>query len=182
MTAIREEHEDQTRVLRSQKAALDVVITNIQDLRLMGKQDVDVPEEEHAPTTPAPDAQAGESADGETDSRTREETGEITEENVEGASTNRGTPISHNPGTTPFLQLPSRLGTPLTTHVSTPIPSSDPGEPEEGETDDIEMGELAEDPEDKPQKKKAREEDSELEEGEASDSDLGSALTDISDD
>ena len=48
--------------------------------------------------------------------------------------------------------------------------------------DDIEMGELAEESEEKaqsPPKKKVREE---LEEGEASDSDLGSELTDISDD
>lgn len=185
MTAIRAEHEEQIRVLQAQQSALDVVISHIRDLRLLSNSDLDTME--HAQSgSPAPETQSSEDADVSMEPRTREETGEISEIPEPG----RQEPISAssskilNPSAQPFIPggTASRVATPQTT-APTPTPSSEakPEEQEEGEADDdVEMGELAEEPEEKPSaKKKVREE---LEEGEASDSDLDSELTQLSDD
>ena len=53
MAAIRAEHENQNRTLQAQKVALDVVIQDISQLRLMGKQDA------AEDSTPAPETQTG---------------------------------------------------------------------------------------------------------------------------
>lgn len=184
MAAIRAEQEEQTRILLAQQSALDVVISSIQDLRIMGKLDPDTEESQEA--TPALDSQPGEGGDVEMGQASQGESGEIQEtaEGVIEASNAVSSPSRQlNPSAAPFVPSSTpRLEAPQS-NAPTPIPSSEPKreDQEEGETDDIEMGELAEEPEEKPQppKKKVREE---LEEGEASDSDLGSELTDISDD
>ncbi|PSR73437.1 hypothetical protein PHLCEN_2v10729 [Hermanssonia centrifuga] len=181
MHAIHAEHEDQNRVLHAQQAALGVVISNIQDLRLMGKQDVEVAEASRT-SSPAPDTQGGEPADVEMETDTREETGEI-EDNKEEGSNERDSdddvPLSKkhlNPSARSFLphSSSSRLSTP---HLEGTPPSTRAYR-EEGEDDDIEMGELAEEPIEKLIKKKIREE--ELEEGEASD--MSSELSEPPDD
>ncbi len=177
MHAIHAEHEDQTRVLHAQQTALGVVISNIQDLRLMGKQDVEVPEASRT-NSPAPDTQGGEPADVEMETDTREETGEIEDNKEEGENSRDSdddVPLSKkhlNPSAKSFLphssSSPQLEGTPPPTRAYR----------EEGEDDDIEMGELAEEPIEKLIKKKIREE--ELEEGEASD--MSSELSEPPDD
>lgn len=189
MAAIRAEHEDQTRILQAQQAALDVVITSIQDLRLMGKQDPDVVEESQDPTPP-PETQTTEGTDVDMDASQQTESGEILETADESSSKDASVSAASsakvlNPAAQPFVpHADARTATPQQ-GASTPASQqqaaaeADRGEQEEGEMGDIEMGELAEEPEEKPApKKKVREE---LEEGEASDSDLGSELTDLSD-
>ncbi|TFK28857.1 hypothetical protein FA15DRAFT_664937 [Coprinopsis marcescibilis] len=137
MAAIRAEHENQNRTLLSQKVALDAIVTDLSSLRFIGK-DKD--------TTTEP----------------------------------------NSPGDTPALELPEMVAEP-TSESQTEIESAvevakdtrdtDKEEEEEPVTpaktqeegmveDDIEMGEVEEEPRDK-LKKKPREE--ELEEGEASD-------------
>ncbi|THG96367.1 hypothetical protein EW026_g5459 [Hermanssonia centrifuga] len=154
MHAIHAEHEDQTRVLHAQQTALGVVISNIQDLRLMGKQDVEVPEASRT-NSPAPDTQGGEPADVEMETDTREETGEIEDNKEEGENSRDSdddVPLSKkhlNPSAKSFL----------------PHSSSSP---------QLE----AEEPIEKLIKKKIREE--ELEEGEASD--MSSELSEPPDD
>ena len=186
MAAIRNEHEEQTRVLRAQQSALDVVISHIRDLRLLANPDLDATENTQS-GSPAPETQASEDADVPMEPRTREETGEIQEtpeDEKQAGDISASSSKALNPSAQPFVPggSSSRVATPQT-NAPTPAPSTDtkPEEQEEGEADDdVEMGELAEEPEDKlPPKKKVREE---LEEGEASDSDLDSELTQLSDD
>ena len=187
IAAINAEHDNQNRVLQAQQAALKVVISSIQDLRMMGKQDADAPETSR-PTSPIPEVQEGEDVDVDMEPRTRAETGEISDEKEEGESSNEiqesgSQSKSLNPGARPFVphSSSSRLSTPLLRSTAgTPFPASESAaksEPEEGEDNDIEMGELAEEPEKKPSKKPR---DEELEEGEASD--LSSELSEPPDD
>ncbi|KAI0347458.1 hypothetical protein BDW22DRAFT_530739 [Trametopsis cervina] len=186
IVAIRAEHENQNRTLHTQQVALEVVITSIQELRMMGKQDADITESSR-PTSPAPDTQPGdEGDDGDVDMepRDRAETGEISDEREDAddskelGSTSSLSKIL-NPTARPFIPQ-SSSSTPLRSNAGTPLPASDSQprtELEDGEDDDIEMGELAESPVEKT-KKKIREE--ELEEGEASD--MSSELSDPPDD
>ncbi|EKM59481.1 uncharacterized protein PHACADRAFT_114297 [Phanerochaete carnosa HHB-10118-sp] len=186
MAAIRAEHEEQTRVLRAQQSALDDVISHIRDLRLLANPDIDAIEQAQR-GSPAPETQPSEDTDVPSEPRTREETGEIQETPESDKDTQAGGASSSkflNPSAQPFVPgaTTSRIATPQTA-APTPTPSVDPRaeEQEEGEADDdVEMGELAEEPGERPvTKKKVREE---LEEGEASDSDLDSELTQLSDD
>ena len=176
MAAIRAEHENQNRTLQAQKAALDAVINDIGLLRLMGKQDA---AEE---STPAPETQPADEdveMDGASSVRTREESGELREENEntrhptgsskaaeDGHDSEDEVPLAKanlNPGARTFVpqsrnntpMMPGARGTPTLRTTSVP------------DEDDIEMGEIGEDPKDQRVKKKVREE--ELEEGEASD-------------
>lgn len=149
IAAILSEHETQTRLVQAQKTALDTIISDIGSLRLLGK-DPDLQQ----PDTPGEDSQ------GPPDDETFSE----------------GTLL--NPAAKPFT--PSRLSTPsaatsvpqrqlLSKNISSDLSSlvSSPLLVPTKDDDDIEMGELAEEPgEVKSQKKKVREE---LEEGEASD-------------
>lgn len=174
MAAIRSEHEHQTRTIMSQKAALDGVIVNLNALRSMGKQD---PTDISRPSTPPPEIRAPDEdvdMDGSASMRTREETGELPEDNSKEPRDNDREPIgaslsasaSLNPGARPFVPTRSRTSTPALQSTSSPAPA--PSSP--AEDDDIEMGELAEDPKELKEmkvRKKPREE--ELEEGEASD-------------
>ena len=150
IAAILSEHETQARLVQAQKTALDTIISDISSLRLLGK-DPDLPQVD----TPREDSQ-----DLPDDEKFTEEP-------------------SLNPSAKPFT--PSRFSTPsaipsvaqrqlqskgLSSGVSSPLLSS-PVPVSTKDDDDIEMGELAEEPgEVKSPKKKVREE---LEEGEASD-------------
>lgn len=187
IVAIKAEHDNQTRVLQAQQTALEVVISSIQDLRIMGKQDADATEISR-PSSPTLDVQEVEDVDVEMEPRARAETGEIPDEQEDGeGSKELSESGSHskalNPAAKPFLphSSSSRLSTPLLrSNAGTPLPASESGarsEFEEGEDDDIEMGELAEEPKEKAPKKQREEE---LEEGEASD--LSSELSEPPDD
>ena len=173
MAAIRVEHENQDRTLQAQKAALDIVVVDISQLRILGKHDV------AEDSTPAPETQLGDEdveMDGTASVRTREESGELREDGdssghpskkptTEGHDSEDEVPLSKttlNPAARSFMPT-SRTNTPLT-----PVLRGTPSQhtPTIRDEDDIEMGEI-EDPKDPKVKKKAREE--ELEEGEASD-------------
>ena len=169
MAAIRSEHEHQGRIILSQKTALDSVIVDLNALRSMGKQD---PADISRPSTPPPEIRApDEDVDMDGSARTREETGELPEDNPkeprdngrESIGASLSASASLNPGARPFVPSQSRTSTPALQSTSSPAPA--PSSP--AEDDDIEMGELAEDPKDLKARKKPREE--ELEEGEASD-------------
>jgi len=170
MTAIRSEHDNQTRTLQAQKAALDVVLADLSALRLMGKQDA----AELSPlATPAPDLPAIEEdieMDGSASIRTREESGELKEDKEsgeDGKDSEDDIPLARkllNPGARPFIPGNSGRSTPVlrsSTARSTPVPVINVTD-----EDDIEMGEVAEEPKEKLRKKR----EEELEEGEASDS------------
>ncbi|KAI0689234.1 Tho complex subunit 7-domain-containing protein [Cytidiella melzeri] len=183
--ATQAEHENQNNILHAQQLALEVVISSIQDLRIMGKQDADVTETSR-PGTPVPDSQQGEDDDVDMEPRQRAETGEISDEKEDlqdTKATASSASLSRilNPAVKAFLPQSSSPSTPLLrSNAGTPLPMTDSQsrtELEEGEDDDIEMGELAEEPIEK-LKKKAREE--ELEEGEASD--MSSELSEPPDD
>lgn len=175
MAAIRAEHENQDRTLQAQKTALDAIVNDIGQLRLLGKQDA---AEE---STPAPEPQPGDEdveMDRSTSARTREESGELRED---------GDTSRHPTGSTKATEdVPdSEDDIPLATAILNPaarsfVPTSRTDTPLSGargtptlpptivtDEDDIEMGEIGEEPKDLRSKKKMREE--ELEEGEASD-------------
>jgi THO complex subunit 7 len=164
IAAIRSEHENQHRVMQSQKSALDGIISDIGSLRSMGK-DTDV----SRAVTPSPDGQV-DSGDGEDKS-----SHDIILSSHLSASAK------------PFVP-PSRISTPIPSVAqrqvqhklsSSPLVSSPAlvADKSQIEDDDIEMGELAEEPREKKIKKKER---ADLEEGEASDS--SSELSDLPDD
>lgn len=196
MAAIRAEHENQTRTVQAQKTRLDMIISDLYELRTMGKPDVTT-EISRAVSLSAPEISATESGDVEMlDARTREESGELKEDKEpEGTVKDKegevgAEPLLHsksallNPVARAFNPHSgeSRTSTPLLNNISlsTPTPTtpliSSREEGEDDGDDDIEMGELAEDPPDV--KNKKRKED--LEEGEASD--LSSELSDPPDD
>ena len=73
MAAIRAEHENQTRTVQAQKTRLDMIISDLYELRTMGKPDVTT-EISRAVSLSAPEISATESGDVEMlDARTREE-------------------------------------------------------------------------------------------------------------
>jgi THO complex subunit 7 len=164
IAAILSDHENQHRVMQSQKAALDGIISDISTLRLMGKD----PDMSRA-VTPNLDNQI--------------EIGEGEDKSLQEISSS----TSLNPLAKSFSS-PSRFSTPIpyvaqrqiqgrtssSPLVSSPALGADLSQIPD---DDIEMGELAEEPREVKVKKKARED---LEEGEASDS--SSELSDIPDD
>ena len=179
MAAIRAEHENQNRTLQAQKAALDSVIQDISTLRLMGKQDA------AEDATPAPETQPAEEdveMDGTASVRTREESGELKEDapsssrHPTGASGKTGdgqesedeVPLAKailNPAARSFVPSGTRTSTPMM-----PVARGTPTLPTAKipDEDDIEMGEIGEEPKDvKASSRKAREE--EMEEGEATD-------------
>ncbi|KAI0921223.1 hypothetical protein AcW1_004731 [Taiwanofungus camphoratus] len=175
MAAIQSEHENQNRVIQAQKVALDGIINDLTSLRLMGKHDAT---EVSRGVTPAPDAHASESEDiemgGSTGTRTREESGELKEERDGGEDDKESDddiPLAKallNPVARPFVPQQSRTSTPIMHSATTRSTPAQALAATVMDEDDIEMGELAEEPKDSKVKKKAREE--ELEEGEASDS------------
>jgi len=177
MAAINSEHETQDRIIRGQKTALDSIVMDLGSLRLMGKDKESTTSRLGTPaaTTPFPDGTEGDDAlsvlrdsshvvdEGMIEDEEKE-TGEVAEEKEDGEDDESDDiPLSSN------LSPTARDFAPMS-HT----PSSLHPQPPE-EDDDIEMGEVAEDP--KVKSKKAREE---LEEGEASDA--SSALSDPPDD
>ncbi|KAI0065906.1 hypothetical protein BV25DRAFT_1821609 [Artomyces pyxidatus] len=201
MAAIRAEHDSQDRLIMTQKSSLFSIISDLGALRLMGKE-TETPHE----ATPAPDAtmsdidasqssttviivEAGDEKDDEV------EEGEEAED-IHESSDDVPLSASLNPKAKPFTptstsrnsmpSVPTLRSLRSTSRPTTSTPASvaslsrtasKAAEPEP-EDDDIEMGELAEEPKDVRGKKKVREE--ELEEGEASD--MSSELSDPPDD
>lgn len=179
MAAILSEHETQERIIRGQKSALDTIVLDLSSLRLMGKdKESAVSRLASRMATPATDSiGADEDIQGTPpvdDDKHVEgvESGEVAEKEDGEDIDSLDVPLSLKPNTS-VKDATSHSGTPLSsqreTHSRKDLTSFN-----QTEDDDIEMGEVAEDP--KP-KKKIREE---LEEGEASDS--SSALSDPPDD
>ncbi|KZT29352.1 hypothetical protein NEOLEDRAFT_1153890 [Neolentinus lepideus HHB14362 ss-1] len=173
MAEIQVEHDKQTRLVQAQKASLAAVISDINTLRLMGKE----PNTSRT-ASPTPDTmdesvlETATSQDDEMSGKPEREEGENVESSIE-------SPL--NPAAKSFA--PSRTGTPLVTPAQRMLSkamasSSDAPSPMPTSEDDIEMGEVAEEPKDVNKgKRKVREE---LEEGEASDS--SSELSELPDD
>jgi len=167
MVAIRSEHDTQNRRIQAQKLALDGVISDLSAVNLMGKDKDTAGSRQVSPMatpalegdditmdngagSPIGDSALGSEVLGESGEVEEKEDGEDNEAVLLSAS------HSLNAAANPFVPRKSLS---------------------RGLEDDIEMGEVAEDPKVKG-KKKAR--DEELEEGEASDS--SSALSDPPDD
>ena len=181
MTAILSEHETQERIIRGQKFALDNIVLDLSSLRLMGK-DKESTVSRLASPMPTPAAESIDADEGTQgtppvdDEKHVEgvESGEVAEkedgEDVELLDVPLPLKL-----TSAIKDAASQSGTPLSrreTHSRKDLPPFS-----QAEDDDIEMGEVAEDPKQIKPKKKIREE---LEEGEASDS--SSALSDPPDD
>lgn len=150
IAAILSEHETQTRLVQTQRTALDTIINDISSLRLLGK-DPDLLQAD----TPGEDPQ--DLPDDE----------KFSEEPVLNPTAKPFTPSRFSASTTitsvAQRQLQSKT---VSSGISSPLASSPILAPAKDD-DDIEMGELAEEPgEVKSPKRKARED---LEEGEASD-------------
>lgn len=200
MAAIHAEHDTQTRLIHTQKSALMSIIGDLGSLRLLGKEtETDTPRE----ATPALDPSQAETelvglpsptpagTPLEADVDMDKEEGEEREEKEEGEEdddhpSSDDVPLAFgnnlNPKARPFT--PSRNSTPALSTLRGAGPSASASSSgTRGRAaaklvdDDIEMGELSEEPV-KAKQKKVREE--ELEEGEASDQ--SSALSDVPDD
>ncbi|KAF8138467.1 Tho complex subunit 7-domain-containing protein [Boletus edulis] len=151
MAAIFSEHETQERIIRGQKFALDNIVLDLSSLRLMGK-DKENTVSRFASPVPTPVAESIDPDEGKGN-----ESGEVAEKEDGEDVESLDAPLS--------LKLNASIKD-AASHSGTPLSPS-------REDDDIEMGEVAEDPKQIKTKKKVREE---LEEGEASDS--SSALSD----
>ncbi|KAH9948761.1 Tho complex subunit 7-domain-containing protein [Amylocystis lapponica] len=176
MVAIRAEQDTQNRIIQAQKSALDVVISDLGSLRLMGKQDATEVSRGVTPLADAPiiditDAEDVE-MDGSISARTREESGELKEDVLDNdRESEDDIPLAKtllNPGARSFVSQRSRTSTPVlgssaARSNSALLPSLAADE------DDIEMGELAEEPRSPELKLKKKVREEELEEGEASD-------------
>jgi THO complex subunit 7 len=174
MAAINTEHDTQDRIIRGQKTALDSIVVDLSSLRLMGKDKESTTSHIGTPAaTPVPDGTEADDAlpvtrdssqvdEGMVEDEEKE-TGEVAEEKEDGED-DESDDIPLSNFNSAAKEFPPGSHTPSSLHL----------QPQE-EDDDIEMGEVAEDP--KVKGKKAREE---LEEGEASDA--SSALSDPPDD
>lgn len=188
MAAIRGEHDSQDRTLIAQKTRLDKLVSELSELRLMGKPEVtDLSEPEAPPpTTPAPEIQVSQSGDVEMSDapeRERAESGELKE--TESAETDEeDIPLSKtlNPTARPFIPHSSSGASlsslPARSTATTPAPEETSSKEEGEEDEDVEMGELSEDGHGKGEPKARNKDD--LEEGEASD--LSSELSELPDD
>ena len=169
MTAIRVDHDAQNRLIHAQKSALVSIISELGSLRLMGK-DTETPRG----TTPALDAVGSDgevplsivtAADADTEKEEGEEDRQSSDDVPLSATLNPGPRAfyaSRDSVATGSRSLRSRTGlssAPQSAAVSRAASKSI-------EDDDIEMGEVEEDPRDKTKKKTLREE---MEEGEATD-------------
>lgn len=150
MAAIRAEHETQERVMLGQKSALDSIVSDLGFLRFMGKDGEAVSVVTSPRDTPAPDTLT-------VDPHTEGSAGLEASATLETIMTEQPEDVEEGEEQVSSVNLPS-------------VPTSTTIE------DDIEMGEVEENPKNKA-KKKLREE---LEEGEASDT--SSALSDPPDD
>ncbi|KAH0839926.1 Tho complex subunit 7-domain-containing protein [Lanmaoa asiatica] len=176
--AISSEHETQERIIRGQKLALDHVVLDLSSLRLLGKDKESTVSRLASPVpTPAAESIYADEVQGTPpvdDENHGEgvESGEVAEKEDGEDVDSLDVPLSSKLNAS-IKDAVSQSGTPLSSQRErkdlTPF--------NQAEDDDIEMGEVAEDPKQIKTKKKVREE---LEEGEASDS--SSALSDPPDD
>ncbi|KIK29319.1 hypothetical protein PISMIDRAFT_89602 [Pisolithus microcarpus 441] len=172
MTAIRAEHETQDRIIRGQKSALDSIVTDLASLRVLGK-DKDASLFATPATTPAPELPDSDEGSRSSLPKDDEKQGEGIEygEVAEGEDDGSLDLLSSSKlGPSVQGMMSQQSGTPLSSQREAQAQASVSADVD----DDIEMGEVAEDP--RP-KRKVRED---LEEGEASDS--SSALSDPPDD
>ncbi|KAF9247349.1 Tho complex subunit 7-domain-containing protein [Melanogaster broomeanus] len=183
MAAISAEHETQERIIRGQKSALDCVVMDLGSLRLMGKDKESTASRLASPApTPAPDSTdtdevpRGSSQMDDDKLVDGVESGEVAEKEDGEDDESIDIPLSSKLHNSVKEAVSRQSGTPLSSQRET-YSRKEPTPLNQVEDDDIEMGEVAEDPKQIKVKKKAREE---LEEGEASDS--SSALSDPPDD
>ncbi|TFY52953.1 hypothetical protein EVG20_g10331 [Dentipellis fragilis] len=172
MAAIRADHDAQARLIETQKASLGTIISELGAIRLLGKEtDADAEPSPESPTASASPRDGSPAVPAEDE----KEEGEEGEEDLDHPSSD-DIPLSAtlNPNAKPFS--PRISASPRLLRSSSGRASSS-AKPEEA-SDDIEMGEVAEDPKDNRGKRKARLE--ELEEGEASD--MSSELSELPDD
>ena len=165
ITAIRTEHDAQNRIIQAQKSSLINIISDLGSLRLMGKE-ADTPRE----GTPVPTGEVDIPPSSPLPEREEGEEGESTDEQPLSASL--------NPKANPFVPSGSSVPTLKSIHGrkngSTPTTAASSRAGSKAvDDDDVEMGELAEEP----RGKKNREE---LEEGEASD--ISSVLSELPED
>jgi THO complex subunit 7 len=180
MAAISSEHETQERIIRGQKFALDNIVLDLSSLRLMGK-DKEGTVSRLASPMPTPAAESTDADEGvqgtppvDDENHVEDvESGEVAEKEDGEDVESFDAPLSLKPSTS-IKDAASHSGTPLSSQRDIHSRKDlTPFNQTELEDDDIEMGEVAEDPKQIKMKKKIREE---LEEGEASDS--SSALSD----
>ncbi|KAG6336524.1 hypothetical protein ID866_2546 [Astraeus odoratus] len=178
MTAIRSEHETQERIIQGQKSALDIIVTDLATLRLLGKDKdashLGTPIDTPAPDLPDSDERATPSLKDDGKEEDGIEYGEVQEGREDGEEDGSINLLSSKFGAVAPGLASRQSGTPLPSQRD--FQSGNSGSRME-ENEDIEMGEVAEDPKQLKTKRKVREE---LEEGEASDS--SSALSDPPDD
>ncbi|KAI9448102.1 Tho complex subunit 7-domain-containing protein [Lactarius indigo] len=187
MAAIRADQDAQSRHLQSQRASLVSIISDLSSLRLMtkdtevepshpGTPDLDgATSEMEVPRSPPTIAVVNEESPKEEGEEGEAEEGETEEgEKRQGDGTRVFVPSRDS---TPVVQ-PSRLTRLHFNPTGSAPPSTPPHRHQHKSDDDIEMGELAEEPEPLRVKKRSRRED--LEEGEASDE--SSELSDPPDD
>jgi len=178
MAAISSEHETQERIIRGQKSALDSIVLDLSSLRLMGK-DKESTVSRLASPIPTPAAESSDADEGIRGTSPLDdekhvdgvESGEVAEKEDGEDVESFGGPLSSKPNIL-IKDAASHSGTPLSSQRGTHS-RKEPTPFDQSEDDDIEMGEVAEDPKQIKTKKRIREE---LEEGEASDS--SSALSD----
>ncbi|KAI0050225.1 hypothetical protein FA95DRAFT_1487712 [Auriscalpium vulgare] len=180
ISAIRADHDAQTRLIQTQRASLMTIISDLGSLRLMGK---DKDAEPSRATTPAADSAMADAEPSRSpiaieieDEKEEGEEGEEREDVLESdLPSSDDVPLSAtlNPQAKSFVPSRSSPAVPI---LRAPRPPASSATPSRAEDDDIEMGELTEEP--AHSKKKAR--DEELEEGEASDE--SSELSDPPDD
>ncbi|KAF8450530.1 Tho complex subunit 7-domain-containing protein [Boletus edulis BED1] len=163
MAAIFSEHETQERIIRGQKFALDNIVLDLSSLRLMGK-DKENTVSRFASPVPTPVAESIDPDEGVQGSPVDDE------KHVEG---NESGEVAEKEDGEDVESLDAPLSLKLNASIKDAASHSGTPLSPQREDDDIEMGEVAEDPKQIKTKKKVREE---LEEGEASDS--SSALSD----
>jgi len=179
MAAIRADHDAQNRLIQTQKGSLISIINDLGSLRLMGK-DTETPRT----GTPALEASTSEH---ETSQPLAITISEPIEEGEDDRQSSDDVPLSAslNPHAKPFFPpsapaLPSLHPHRSLSSAAGSVPPSVVPSPaaSRAEEDDIEMGEVAENPKSTRAKRRVR--DEELEEGEASDE--SSELSDPPDD
>lgn len=174
MAAILSEHETQERTIRGQKFALDNIVLDLSSLRLMGKDKENTVSRLASPM-PTPAAESIDADEGTQGTPPADDEKHVygVESGEDVESLDVPLPLKLNSS---IKDVVSQSGTPLSSRRGTHS-KKDLTPFNQAEDDDIEMGEVAEDPKQIKPKKKIREE---LEEGEASDS--SSALSEPPDD
>jgi THO complex subunit 7 len=186
MATIHLEHEAQDKIMFAQNAALHSVVADLSSLRLIGKDEADM--DTSRPGTPPDDSATPSQKADTTETGTKEEK-EDGEDSSDEAPFSTTTAASLNPHAKPFSPASANAATRLLRLRSTasgasssaaPSPSPIPFKKLIDEEDDIEMGEVAEDGEERGVKRAKKVKNEELEEGEATD--MSSELSELPDD